>query len=96
MSQVPDAPARSDLVPETVFVDTRSVWCDGADHIRAPKGMKPVALGHPRVYMRIDETGFVDCGYCDRRFVFEGSPGVRGKAEAGAGDLPTLSDPSGG
>ena len=30
-------------------------------------------LGHPRVYYQIDdEVGFVDCGYCDRRFVLEG------------------------
>ncbi|PIW54769.1 MAG: zinc-finger domain-containing protein [Sphingomonadales bacterium CG12_big_fil_rev_8_21_14_0_65_65_10] len=92
MSQVPDAPARSDLVPETVLVDTRSVWCDGSDHIRAPKGVKPVALGHPRVYMQIDERGFVDCGYCDRRFVLEETPAARGLSEAGAGDLPPPSD----
>ena len=31
------------------------------------------ALGHPRVFLRIDpEVGFVECGYCDRRFVLEG------------------------
>lgn len=94
MSQVPDAPADCDLVPETVWVDTRSVWCDGADHIRAPVGMKAIALGHPRIYMQIDETGFVDCGYCDRRFVLNGSPAARGLSEAGAGDLPPPSGPS--
>ena len=71
MSQVPDAPADSEFVPETVSVDTRSVWCDGADHIRAPEGAKAVSLGHPRVYMKIGPDGFVDCGYCDRRFVLE-------------------------
>jgi uncharacterized Zn-finger protein len=33
------------------------------------------ALGHPRVYLRIEpDTGFVECGYCDRRFVLEGGP----------------------
>ena len=39
------------------------------------------ALGHPRVYLRMDpETGFVECGYCDRRFVLEGGPADRGAA----------------
>ena len=32
------------------------------------------ALGHPRVWLQIDETGYVDCGYCDRRFVLIGGP----------------------
>ena len=35
----------------------------------APGG---TALGHPRVYLEIDEKGYVDCGYCDRRFVLIG------------------------
>ena len=35
----------------------------------------PAALGHPRVYLHIDDQlGFVECGYCDRRFVLEGGP----------------------
>ena len=46
----------------------RRVACDGSGEVAA-------ALGHPRVYLRIDaETGFVECGYCDRRFVLEGGP----------------------
>ena len=32
------------------------------------------ALGHPRVFLRIDEKGWVECGYCDRRFVLKGGP----------------------
>ncbi len=33
------------------------------------------ALGHPRVFLRIEpDVGFVECGYCDRRFIFEGGP----------------------
>ena len=40
--------------------------------------MIDAALGHPRVYLHVDdETGFVDCGYCDRRFVLEGGPADR-------------------
>lgn len=53
--------------PETVTVKTRRVVCDGASDI--PGG---AALGHPRVWLEIDERGYVDCGYCDRRFVLAG------------------------
>ncbi|WP_299329016.1 zinc-finger domain-containing protein [Parasphingopyxis sp.] len=55
--------------PETVRVSESRVCCDGADDI--PGG---AALGHPRVWLEIDEAGFVDCGYCDRRFVLIGGP----------------------
>ena len=51
--------------PETVLTKSARVACDGAASI-AP------ALGHPRVYLQIDEKGYVDCGYCDKRFVLEG------------------------
>ena len=51
--------------PETVLVDTARVKCDGAGDV-AP------SLGHPRVWLEIDEKGYVDCGYCDRRFVLKG------------------------
>ena len=53
--------------PETTFVTNPRVVCDGA-------AQGHPALGHPRVYMAIDEKGFVDCGYCDRRFVLKGGP----------------------
>ena len=54
--------------PETITVKTMRIACDGS-------GQVPAALGHPRVYLHIDDQlGFVDCGYCDRRFVFEGGP----------------------
>ncbi len=58
--------------PETLLVDTRRVSCDGASAIRGGSGYRPAALGHPRVYLEIDEHGYVDCGYCDRRFVLRG------------------------
>lgn len=54
--------------PETVTVRTRRVMCDGASDI--PGG---AALGHPRVWLEIDERGYVDCSYCDRRFLLAGS-----------------------
>ena len=53
--------------PETFLVGHHRVNCDGAGDI-AP------ALGHPRVWLEIDEHGYVDCGYCDRRFVLKGGP----------------------
>ncbi|WP_448586256.1 zinc-finger domain-containing protein [Thermaurantiacus sp.] len=45
--------------PETVVVKARRIWCDGGEG----------ALGHPRVFLAIGPRGFVDCPYCDRRFV---------------------------
>jgi len=53
--------------PEVIRVKTNSVKCDGSGQIDP-------SLGHPRVFLRIDEKGFVDCGYCDRRFILEGGP----------------------
>lgn len=55
--------------PETSRVNTSRVACDGASEI--PGG---AALGHPRVWLEIDEKGFADCGYCDRRFLLVGGP----------------------
>jgi uncharacterized Zn-finger protein len=61
--------------PETVYTDSPRVSCDGATDIRGGGGYRPAALGHPRVWLEIDEKGFVECGYCDRRFVLRGGPG---------------------
>ncbi|MEN3748550.1 zinc-finger domain-containing protein [Sphingomonas sp. HF-S3] len=55
--------------PEVSRVTTTRVACDGATDI--PGG---AALGHPRVFLQIDEHGYVDCGYCDRRFILIGGP----------------------
>lgn len=55
--------------PEILRVGHSRVVCDGADDI--PGG---VVLGHPRVWLEIDESGFVDCGYCARRFILAGGP----------------------
>jgi NADH dehydrogenase (ubiquinone) Fe-S protein 6 len=61
---LPEHPA-----PETVMTDNVRVACDGAG-----TGPAAAALGHPRVYLQIDEKGYVECGYCDRRFVLKGGP----------------------
>ena len=48
--------------PETKIVTAWRVSCDGG------KG----ALGHPRVWLSIPrDEGFVECGYCDARYVHE-------------------------
>ena len=50
--------------PETVYVTTHRVKCDGATDVRGG-----AALGHPRVWLEMGEATFVECPYCDRRFV---------------------------
>ena len=46
--------------PETRIVNTWRVACDGSEG----------ALGHPRVWLPIPhDRGWVECGYCDKRFV---------------------------
>ena len=48
--------------PETIQVRSRRIACDGVGG----------ALGHPRVYLEMGEADYVECGYCDRRFVLGG------------------------
>ena len=52
--------------PETEVVQSSRIACDGGEG----------ALGHPRVWLTIPEgKGWVECGYCDKRFVLgEGHP----------------------
>jgi uncharacterized Zn-finger protein len=45
--------------PEVIIVHSRRIACDGVGG----------ALGHPRVYMEMGDDPFVECPYCDRRFV---------------------------
>lgn len=48
--------------PETEVVSTWRVACDGGS----------TALGHPRVWLTINrEKGYVECGYCDKKFIHE-------------------------
>ncbi|SER66175.1 Uncharacterized conserved protein, contains Zn-finger domain [Tranquillimonas rosea] len=49
--------------PETEVVSKTRVSCDGSEP----------SLGHPRVWLEIDPAlGWVECGYCDKRFVLKG------------------------
>ena len=78
--------------PELSKVTMRRVWCDGATDIRTGVNYKPAALGHPKVYLEIDEHGYVDCGYCDRRFVLIGGP-ADGVDQASLPDISEGADP---
>ncbi|MEW5686486.1 MAG: zinc-finger domain-containing protein [Pseudomonadota bacterium] len=48
--------------PETIRVHSGRIACDGVGG----------ALGHPRVWLEMGEADFVECPYCDRRFVKAG------------------------
>jgi uncharacterized Zn-finger protein len=45
--------------PEVIEVDNTRVACDGGQG----------TLGHPRVYLEMGDEDFVECPYCDRKFV---------------------------
>ncbi|WP_112322321.1 zinc-finger domain-containing protein [Oceanibium sediminis] len=54
-------------VPEVEIVTQKRVACDGG------------TLGHPRVWLQIDpETGYVECGYCDKRYILKDGPADKG------------------
>lgn len=49
--------------PATEVVTSWKVACAGDEAL---------GLGHPRVWLSISpEMGWVDCGYCDKRFVID-------------------------
>jgi uncharacterized Zn-finger protein len=49
---------------EKIVVPSKRVACDGGGG----------ALGHPLVYMDMGDEDFVECAYCDRRFVLASHP----------------------
>ncbi len=55
--------------PEVIEVEDTRVACDGG--AKESNG----ALGHPKVYLEMGDEGFVECGYCDRRFVLKAGAG---------------------
>lgn len=57
--------------PESEIVTRTRIACDGGGG----------ALGHPRVWLSIDPgIGFVECGYCDKRFILKDGPADPSKA----------------
>ena len=57
--QTPVAAPAGAPTAEVVQVHGHRVACDGVGG----------ALGHPRVYLEMGDEHFVECPYCDRRFV---------------------------
>jgi uncharacterized Zn-finger protein len=55
----PTSGNRSMKPPETIEVDRDRIGCDGGGG----------ALGHPLVYLTLDNSGKVDCPYCGRRYI---------------------------
>tara|TARA_Y100001970_G_scaffold294256_1_gene449262 strand:+ start:52406 stop:52633 length:228 start_codon:yes stop_codon:yes gene_type:complete len=49
------------LPPETIESDSRTVSCNGGGG----------ALGHPLVYLNMGDKDWVECPYCDRKFVLK-------------------------
>jgi uncharacterized Zn-finger protein len=47
--------------PEIIEVEDTRVACDGGGG----------ALGHPKVYLEMGTDTYVECPYCDRRFVLK-------------------------
>jgi uncharacterized Zn-finger protein len=70
---------------ETIYIDETVAACDGG------------ALDHPRVYLKLDHTGKVECPYCSRLFVNRAMQGSDEPAPAKAGGeattLPSASEP---
>jgi uncharacterized Zn-finger protein len=59
-----DLVGRSEMAttpPEIIEVETKNVGCDGGGG----------ALGHPLVYLSLEQAGQIDCPYCGRRFVLK-------------------------
>ena len=74
MKKLPDNPRTDQMTPgdpdvlpapEIIAVASRRVKCDGGGG----------ALGHPVVYYDMGEEDFVECLYCDRRFVLADGTG---------------------
>ena len=63
MADAPSTPAHD--APETAEVEQEVVACDGGGG----------ALGHPRVWLNMEGKGYVDCPYCDKRFVMKEGAG---------------------
>ena len=75
---VPVDPKSALEPPEVVVVDSHRVWCDGGVG----------ALGHPRVYMEMGDSDYVECGYCDRRFVLGRDHGEDERLDPAANEGP--------
>jgi uncharacterized Zn-finger protein len=55
--------------PEIVLANSRKVFCNGGGG----------ALGHPKVWYEMGDEDFVECKYCDRRYILLGGKEDRRK-----------------
>ena len=62
---------------EVLYLDSRTAVCDGGG-----------VLGHPRVFLAIDQSGQVECPYCSRRFIFAPDKAGTGTTMEIPGRLP--------
>jgi uncharacterized Zn-finger protein len=71
---LPAKPALTPDLPPSEVITVRSgrVACDGVGG----------ALGHPRVWLEMGEARFVECPYCDRRFVLAAGEGAESEYAA--------------
>jgi len=44
---------------DAYYVNAAQVACDGGE------------LGHPRVFLEVDDNGEVVCPYCSRKFIYQ-------------------------
>jgi uncharacterized Zn-finger protein len=51
--------------PEIIEISSTRAACDGGGG----------ALGHPKIYLEMGDERFVECPYCDRRFVLKTGAG---------------------
>ena len=66
--------------PEVEEVTKTRVACDGGT----------VIGGHPRVWLSIDpQIGYVECGYCDKKFVLKPGAGRGTDPATGANPSPS-------
>ena len=54
--------------PEIIEVDSVNISCDGGGG----------ALGHPKVFLSLENQGRVECPYCDRLFILKPGAGAAG------------------
>lgn len=61
---------------KSLSIKTANAPAQNPEIVKVPKGTDQVAcdgghpaLGHPLTYYTFDGADFVECGYCDRRFV---------------------------
>ncbi|HJM90468.1 MAG: zinc-finger domain-containing protein [Alphaproteobacteria bacterium] len=48
--------------PETIETDNATVSCDGGGD---------AAMGHPMVYLSMGTKAWVECPYCDRKYILK-------------------------